>query len=153
MRSFCIRNAEEVSVDAVGQFDITLFLGLLYHLENPMLCLRRAAAVTKDVCILETQVVDEVEGETEWGAKACKQRYRGVLALIDESTEFDSGNPEMGATPLATCPSRTGLVTMLKHAGFPNVEFVDAPIGGYEQLVRGKRVVCAAHKSLNRSVV
>jgi tRNA (mo5U34)-methyltransferase len=139
-------NAEDVRPDSVGEFEITLFLGLLYHLENPMLCLRRAASVTKDVCILETQVIDEFAGQTEWGARAWTHRYRGVLALIDETADFDAANPETGATPLAMCPDRKGLVTMLKHAGFPKVEFIDPPMGAYEQHARGKRVVCAAYK-------
>ena len=139
-------DAEQVMPDVTGEVDITLFLGLLYHLENPMLCLRRAAAVTKDICIIETQIIDEIEGETEWGAAAWKHRYRGVLALIDETAEFDRVNPETGATPLVTCPSRTGLITMLTHAGFRNVQFVVPPPGAYEQLARGKRVVCVAAK-------
>lgn len=140
-------NAEEISPRLTGEADITLFLGLLYHLENPMLCLRRAAAVTKEVCIVETQVIDEVEGETEWGSKDWKHRYRGALALIDETADFTANNPETGATPLATCPSPKALTTMLKHAGFRRVEFLTPPPDAYEQLARGKRVICAAYKS------
>ncbi len=139
-------NAEQVSPDVTGEVDLTLFLGLLYHLENPMLCLRKAALVTRELCLLETQIIDEVEGETEWGARAWKRPYRGVLALIDETGEFDAANAETGATPLAMCPSRRGLITMLEHAGFRKVEFVDPPPNGYEQMVRQKRVVCAAYK-------
>ena len=139
-------NAEDVKPESVGMFEISFFLGLLYHVENPMLCLRRAASVTKDLCILETQVIDEVTGATEWGHKTWIHPYQGVLALIDETLDFEAANHEMGATPLATCPDRRGLVTMLKHAGFPRVEFVTPPEGAYEQLARGKRVVCAAYK-------
>jgi len=140
-------NAEEISPQITGEADITLFLGLLYHLENPMICLRRTAAVTKEVCILETQVIDEIEGSTEWGAQAWTRDYQGIVALIDENAEFADKNPETGASPLAMCPSRKGLVTMLKHAGFGRVEFIQPPSDAYEQLARGKRVVCAAYKS------
>jgi hypothetical protein len=35
---------------------------------------------------------------------------------------------------------------MLLHAGFQRVEFLEVPPNGYEQLVRGKRVMCAAWK-------
>jgi tRNA (mo5U34)-methyltransferase len=140
-------NAEEISPEITGEADITLFLGLLYHLENPMMCLRRTAAVTKEVCIVETQVIDEIEGSTEWGAQAWTRDYQGIVALIDENAEFVDKNPETGASPLAMCPSRKGLVTMLKHAGFARVEFVPPPSDAYEQLARGKRVVCAAYKS------
>ena len=40
-------NCEDISPDAQGRFELTLLLGLLYHLENPMLCLRRVAAVER----------------------------------------------------------------------------------------------------------
>ncbi len=58
---FLLLNAEEVSPSLVGHAQITLFLGLLYHLDNPMLCLRRMSSVTDGLCILETLVIDEVE--------------------------------------------------------------------------------------------
>ena len=138
-------NAERLD-PSIGTFELTLFLGLLYHLENPMLCLRNVSAATTEVCIVETQIIDEIEGETDWGSSSWKRPYQGVLALIDETPEFEAQNRETGATPLATCPSRKGLVSMLKHAGFPRVDFIDPPVDAYEQLARGKRVVCAAYK-------
>jgi ubiquinone/menaquinone biosynthesis C-methylase UbiE len=140
------RNAEAISPADLGQFDLTLCLGLIYHLENPMICLRNIAAVTKELCVVETQVVDEIEGFAEWGAKAWTRPYQGILALIDETAEYEAENRETGATPLATCPSPRGLEVMLKHAGFTRVEFIEPPAGAYEQLARRKRVVCAAYK-------
>ena len=140
-------NAEQISPATVGEFPLTLALGLLYHLENPMLCLRNMCAVTSELCVVETQVVDEIEGNVEWGAQMWTRPYRGVAALIDETAEFDSENRETGATPLAFCPSRKGLVTMLTHAGFSRVEFIEPSAGAYEQFIRGKRVVCTAFKS------
>jgi len=140
-------NAEQVSPANTGPFELTLALGLLYHLENPMLCLRKICAVTKELCVLETQVIEDVEGAAEWGARMWTRPYQGIVALIDETSEFDSDNRETGATPLAFCPSRKGLTTMLLHAGFQRVEFIEPPAGAYEQLARGKRVVCAALKA------
>lgn len=151
--AFGIRNieyrqgdAEHLSPETVGQHELCLFLGLLYHLENPMLCLRNIAAITKEVCIVETQVIDEVEGVTEWGARIWKHPYQGVLALIDETHEYNSNNTETGSTPIVTCPSPKALETMLKHAGFRRVEIIAPPPDAYEQHARGKRVVCAAYK-------
>ena len=144
---FRMLNAEDLSPESAGGvFDVTLFYGLLYHLENPMLCLRRAYSVTEKLFILETQIIDEHPGQTEWGMRTSIYPYKGILALIDESEPFHANNPEMGATPLATCPSKTGLVTMLRHAGFRDVTFVDPPADAYEQHARGKRVVCYAFK-------
>jgi tRNA (mo5U34)-methyltransferase len=139
-------NVETLDPAALGLFDFTICFGLLYHLENPMLALRRVAALTKRYVIVETQVIDEIEGETEWGSRRKIHPYNGVLALIDETAEFTGGNMEASATTLATCPSPRGLETMLRHAGFDAIEFIEPPGGAYEQLVRRKRVVCVAAK-------
>jgi ubiquinone/menaquinone biosynthesis C-methylase UbiE len=129
------------------QYDLTLFLGVLYHVEDPMRCLRQVAAVTREMCVIETQVIDEVEGYSEWGARDWVRPYQGILALIDESGEFNAGNRETGVTPMATCPSPRALLFMCRQAGFARAEIQAPPQGAYEQHARGKRVVCAAYKS------
>jgi len=137
---------ETLALDEGRTYHLTLFLGVLYHVEDPMLCLRQVAAVTSEMCLIETQVVDEVEGNTEWGAQEWTRPYRGILALIDESGEFDAGNRETGVTPMATCPSPKALLFMLRQAGFSRAEILTPPPDAYEQHARGKRVVCAAWK-------
>jgi len=111
-----------------------------------MLCLRNVSRLTSEVCVIETQVVDEVEGCAEWGARGWTRPYHGVLAVIDETGEFYNENTETGATPLATCPSLNALHFMLKQSGFRHTEIIEPPPGAYEQHQRGKRVVCAAYK-------
>jgi tRNA (mo5U34)-methyltransferase len=139
-------NCEDLRVEETGQYGLCLFLGLLYHLENPMRCLRNISRITGELCVIETQVIDEVEGCAEWGAREWTRPYHGVLALIDESGEFYNQNTETGASPLATCPSPNALHFMLKQAGFRRTEIIQPPSGAYEQHQRGKRVVCAAYK-------
>ena len=46
----------DMSAEAVGQFDLVLLLGVLYHMRHPLLCLEKVASVTKDLLILETEV-------------------------------------------------------------------------------------------------
>src|SRR5689334_19416830 len=46
----------DLSPETAGQFDVVLFLGVLYHLRNPLLALERVASVCRDVLILETVV-------------------------------------------------------------------------------------------------
>src|SRR5580704_3118476 len=137
---------ETLAADQQRKFDLTLFLGVLYHVEDPMLCLRQVAAVTSELCVVETQVVDEVEGIAEWGARDWQRAYQGIMALIDETGEFDAGIRETGMTPMATCPSPKALRFMLRQAGFRRVEQVQPHEGAYEQHARGKRVVYAAWK-------
>ncbi|MEP6715566.1 MAG: methyltransferase domain-containing protein [Terriglobia bacterium] len=138
---------ETLAIDAGRTWDLVLFLGVLYHVEDPMLCLRQVAAVTADMCVIETQVVDEVEGFTEWGSREWTRPYHGILALVDETGEFKAGNRETGVTPMATCPSPKALLFMLRQAGFARAEILTPPADAYEQHARGKRVVCAAWKS------
>ena len=139
-------NCEDLRVEETGEFELCLFLGLLYHLENPMLCLRNISRLTREVCVVETQVIDEVEGAAEWGSQEWTRPYHGVLALIDESGEFYNRNTEAGASPIATCPSPRALEFMLKQAGFRRVETIAPPAGAYEQHARAKRVVVVAYK-------
>ncbi len=137
---------ETLAADFDRTFELTLFLGLLYHVEDPMRCLRQVAAVTGELCVLETQVVDEVEGYAEWGSREWTRPWQGIIAVIDETGEFDAGNRETGVSPMATCPSPKALLFMLKQAGFRRTEILQPPAGAYEQHARGKRVVCAAWK-------
>lgn len=137
---------ETLSGELDRTFPLTLFLGVLYHVEDPMRCLREVAAVTGEMCVVETQVVDEVEGTAEWGARDWQRPYQGILALIDETGEFDNGGRETGVTPMATCPSPKALRFMLRQAGFRRVEQIAAHEGAYEQHARGKRVIYAAWK-------
>ena len=87
-----------------------------------------------------------MEGVVEWGSRDWLRPYQGILALIDETGEFDAGVRETGMTPMATCPSPKALRFMLLQAGFRRVERIPAHEGAYEQHARGKRVVYAAWK-------
>lgn len=49
----------DLSPERVGTFDVVLFLGVLYHLQNPLLALERVASVCRKLLIVET-VIDMV---------------------------------------------------------------------------------------------
>jgi tRNA (mo5U34)-methyltransferase len=86
----------ELSPEAVGVFDLVLFLGVLYHMRHPLLALERVASVTGRQLILETGVdlsftrrpamafypKDELQGdETNWwgpNAPAVVEMLRAV---------------------------------------------------------------------------
>jgi tRNA (mo5U34)-methyltransferase len=72
---------EELSPDRIGTFDVVLFLGVFYHLPDPLPILERVASVTGERLILETHAdllsmrrpamayypTDEVHGcDTNW---------------------------------------------------------------------------------------
>jgi tRNA (mo5U34)-methyltransferase len=46
----------DVSPETVGRFDVVLFLGVLFHMRDPLLALEGAASVTKELLVVETLV-------------------------------------------------------------------------------------------------
>ncbi len=55
---YLIIDVYDVSLHLLGEFDIVLLLGVLYHLKHPLLALERICSITKEVCIIDTYVVD-----------------------------------------------------------------------------------------------
>jgi tRNA (mo5U34)-methyltransferase len=44
----------DIAPETVGEFDVVLFLGVLYHMRHPLLALERVANVTKERLVVET---------------------------------------------------------------------------------------------------
>jgi tRNA (mo5U34)-methyltransferase len=48
---------QKVDLAELGTFDVVLYLGVLYHMKEPLTCLERVRAVTKEVAVIETEAV------------------------------------------------------------------------------------------------
>jgi tRNA (mo5U34)-methyltransferase len=96
----------DISPETVGVFDITLFLGVLYHLRNPLLALDRMAAVTRELIIVETHVVRTNEDHLP-------------LMRFYEGAELN-GDPTNWWGPNLLC-----LEQMVRSAGFREVRVMD----------------------------
>ena len=46
-----------MDLEALGQFDVVLFLGVLYHMQDALAALRRVAAVTRELAVIESEAV------------------------------------------------------------------------------------------------
>ena len=46
-----------MDVQRLGAFDVVLFLGVIYHLEEPLRALRRLRQVTRGVAVIESEAV------------------------------------------------------------------------------------------------
>jgi tRNA (mo5U34)-methyltransferase len=46
-----------VDLDSIGTFDVVLYLGVLYHMKEPLRCLERVRAVTSEVAVIETAAI------------------------------------------------------------------------------------------------
>lgn len=123
----------------LGKFDITLMLGLLYHIENPVGAIRLARALTKKACVIETQVVPNMTGVVDWGSYQFQRPMVASFGIIDETDETHA--PEASTTGICITPSYDALVFLMRKLGFTRVERLTVPEGGYEQLASGKRVM------------
>ena len=56
---FVLSDVYHLTPDLVGRFDIVLFLGVLYHLKHPLLALERVCALTTDLALVESFVIDD----------------------------------------------------------------------------------------------
>lgn len=97
----------ELSPERVGVLDVVLFLGVLYHLREPLAALERVASVTGEVLVLETAVdrIDEHEPAVA---------FYPSDELEDDPTNWFAPNP-------------AALVEMLRDVGFEEFELTWAP--------------------------
>ncbi len=103
---------------SLGSFDITLLLGVLYHLKNPMDVLGKLSAITTDIMIVESAVRNSKED--------INNRKEGKLSL--PVMEF------VGNAPLASgyegawnwwAPNTECICAMLKLSGFHTVDVAE----------------------------
>jgi tRNA (mo5U34)-methyltransferase len=147
-----VGNVYDLTPERFGQFDIVLFLGVLYHLRNPLLAIDRVRSVCRGSLWLESQVIDE----------ALLDPATGALESFGEVAPRVAGRPMMQFYPRDSlnsdftnwwAPNLACLVAMLEEANF-TVE---------RQLLNGSRgiVVCNAsddtvleyYRSIESSVV
>jgi len=140
--SFRQQDIHAVDTQALGQFDVVLMLGLLYHLENPVGALRVCRALCRGLCVIETQVVPGLSGYVDYGSYQYVRPLQGSFGLIDETA--DTHGPEASITGICLVPSLEALEWLLLKVGFSQVEVLEPPADAYEQLRHHKRVMVAA---------
>ena len=117
----------DVDLDAVGVWDVVLYLGVLYHMEDPVRALRRVFAVTGEQAIVETEAVI-VAGHVEplW------RFFPGGELNFDRSNWW--------------APNLAALLGLLGAVGFRDAEVISgeppasgAPLQHYRAVVRAIR--------------
>ena len=110
----------DLDTAALGQFDVVLMLGLLYHLENPVGALRIARALCRNLFVIETQVVPGMSGMVDYGSYRFVRPLTGSFGMIDETSE--THGPEASVTGVCLVPSVEALIWLLHKVGFSRVE-------------------------------
>lgn len=140
--SFRQGDVHELDPLALGQFDVVLMMGLLYHLENPVGALRTCRALCRKLCLIDTQIVPGMSGWVDYGGYQYVRPLKGSFGIIDETG--DTHGPEASITGICLVPSLDALLWTLKKVGFSDVSVLEPPEDAYEQLRYHKRVMVAA---------
>ena len=123
----------DLSPEKIGTFDVVFFLGVLYHLPNPLLALERVASVSRGLLILET-VVDMV------GIGRPAAAFYPDKELNNDPTNWWG-------------PNHAAVQGMLTSVGFSRVDVItparSAPYRAaraFYHRIRGKNTVAAAFR-------
>ncbi len=114
-------NVYELNQRTVGQFDITLALGLLYHLKHPILALENLYQVTKELLIIETAIMPP-ERTPESFVHPLGERQMLLHALTLVENPIDAKEQVYNWF----LPGVEALEALLRVAGFDEVELVEA---------------------------
>lgn len=98
-------------LERLGTFDVVLYLGVLYHMENPLAALRRVRSVTRELAVIETQAT-EFPGIPDG---AVSEFFPGD-ELADDPTNWWS-------------PNLKAVHGLCQAAGFERVETIVGPPG------------------------
>ncbi len=131
-------NVYDVAPEELGTFDAIFFLGVLYHLRDPMLALDRLWSVARPgaEAWIESHVIDRgfVDPET----KEFRELSSVAPRLADVPVaQFYPQDELMGTAANWWGPNLTGLKAMVKSAGF---EIERARLVGGRGLVVGRKV-------------
>ena len=97
---------------SLGTFDVVLYLGVLYHVKEPLTALERVRQVTREVAMIETEAI--------WLAGS------DTMPLIDFFAA-DDVNSDFGTWFVPTLPA---LHRLCKAAGFSTVRTIVGPPSG-----------------------
>jgi tRNA (mo5U34)-methyltransferase len=103
-----VTRANDVSREVIGEFDVTFFLGLLYHMDKPIEALERLYEVTRRWTVVDTTL-------------ARSDAPDGVPLL---RLEWDDVHDQNVSNRIALVPSKAAVPMMLKHVGFKEVYWI-----------------------------
>jgi len=100
---------QSASVAAIGHWQVVLFLGVFYHLFDPIAALRCLSDITDEVLVLETHLE--------------------LQDLTKPAMAFYPGSELNGDPTNWWAPNRAAVEALLKSVGFPKVLFTPHPAG------------------------
>jgi SAM-dependent methyltransferase len=108
-------------IERLGEFDVVLLFGILYHVDSPIDLLRRVRAVTRKLLAVDTNVLPLDE-------PVIQLRYEDTGMVLNAAR-----------SSLVAVPSVSAVTRMLRHTGFGDIAVVRAGKEGHRGRRRGRR--------------
>ncbi len=140
---FEVADVFDLRPERIGTFDAVLCLGLIYHLENPIGALRIARALTRGVCVVESQLVEPHEPLRHgWGTTDKLMTQEAAWAAYPEPAERQESSPTAAhGGVVSLIPNRAALIQAMRASGFERIECPVVPPTLNPQYVEGHRLV------------
>jgi tRNA (mo5U34)-methyltransferase len=127
---FEVMPLEDLDPARVGRFDVTLCFGILYHLENPVLGLRRIAEVTDGLIVVETALVTDRADEPYW--------RMDIVDPVDLDDRVASTGLWRTEKVCQLAPTARAIEDVLGFLGF-EAERLEPPPDSWEPFLDGRR--------------
>ncbi|HTC73335.1 MAG TPA: DUF1698 domain-containing protein [Solirubrobacteraceae bacterium] len=121
----------DISPDVVGQFDVVFFMGVLYHMRDPMAALEAVASVTENLLVLETLV------DMTFTRRPAAAFYPGMYFGGDHSNWWG--------------PNAAAVVGMVAEFGFKDVRIINKPSPLTHLYTTARNLAIVAQSRLSRS--
>ena len=118
----------DLSPETVGEFDVVLFLGILYHMQHPLLTLERVSSVTKRLLIMQTQV--------------------DLIGIDRPAMAYYPGTELNGDPTNWVGPKPAAVIAMLQTVGFTRVEIIHKSFGD-DVVFDPKRAISPNHVTVH----
>jgi tRNA (mo5U34)-methyltransferase len=123
----------DISPETVGTFDVVLFMGVLYHMRDPMAALEAVSSVTKELLVIETLV------DMTFSVRKAVAFYEGTYLGGDHSNWW--------------APNAAAALGMVREFGFKDVRIIKKPSPLKRLYTITRNVAIVAHSRLSRSVL
>jgi tRNA (mo5U34)-methyltransferase len=118
----------DISPDTVGHFDVVLFLGVLYHMRDPMGALEAVSSVTDELLVVETLT------DMNFTRRPAAAFYPGAYMVGDDSNWWG--------------PNEAALLSMLREFDFAAVQTIDKPTTARRLRTALRNLANVAHSRL-----